>query len=101
MTWGRYWQTPANQGPEARDERRYYQYAMGLPYSQSTQNSDDANDVDQESKDDEGECESCSQRSRSSAAEYGQNDYCKRHRKKDDQQYTEQVVAYKRRRPIS
>lgn len=96
MTWGPYWDTPHprrssyrddNQFNRDRDSRRYYQHAMGLPYSQSTQGDDD------------GECASCSQRSEQGGSEYGENDTCKRHRKKDGEEYSEKVVAYKRRKP--
>lgn len=31
---------------------------------------------------------------------YGRNDRCKRHRHRDNEPYTQQVVAYRRRQPI-
>lgn len=58
--------------------------------------------------DDEEECEECSQASAASDYQrdfgtgynpYTRNDHCHRHRARDDSPYTEQVVAYRRRKP--
>lgn len=72
--------------------------------------------------DDESQCEACSQASAISSQDFGYggsqgsigsdrdrnypilhyrpNDRCKRHRVQDDAEYSEQVVAYRRRKPI-
>ncbi len=59
------------------------------------------------------ECESCSQHSEASShyefehdvgpgdEPYSNNDHCKRHRKPDGEDKTEEVVSYKRRKPRS
>lgn len=46
----------------------------------------------------EEECTACEQRQGSSM--YGDNDSCKRHRKRDDQPYGVEVTSYRRRKPI-
>ena len=95
MTWGPYWQMRGGD----RNHRRYYQHAMDMPYSQSTQGSqssqgsthslnytpdDNAHTIDTPNPD----------RDR-----YGPNDHCKRHRKPDGEQHTEVVTSYRRRKP--
>ena len=111
MTWGVYWQMARPRGragrddyDQIRDSRRYYNYAMNLPYSQSTQ--------DEEEKEEE-RCDSCSQaslsysddgqastRSSNNSNYYRVNDRCKRHRLPDDTAKTEAVKTYKRRKPL-
>ena len=60
------------------------------------------------------ECEECSQRSSNGSQsfdyngddpgprhpDYSPNDRCKRHRRRDTHEYSEAVVAYRRRKPV-
>lgn len=106
MTWGRYWQMQ-NTSRRNRDQRRYYQYAMGMPYSQSTQGSQD-----------EGEqCDECAEDNdnsyeyhngatppedmpRPANPYYRPNDRCKRHRAGRPGPEDDLVSSYRRRKPI-
>lgn len=87
-----------------RDERRYYQYAMNQPYSQSTQDEQECEQCsdDNNSYSNDNENDDTSQRDTSvhGGANYRDGDICNRHRQRDDQPYSEEVVSYRRRKPV-
>lgn len=108
MTWGPYWRM-RNRSRTNRNHRRYYQYAMGLPYSQSTQGSQNDN------SDDEEQCSECQQdddyefhndatppEALQSVPQspYRPNDRCKRHRAGRPGPEDDLVQSYRRRKPI-
>lgn len=87
---------------------QYRRYCEDNPFDYLSQQSTQSSYV---AESDQSECEACSQHSQASSNHsfdydpedndepYAANDHCKRHRKPDGEEKTEEVVSYTRRKP--